>query len=65
MEELDPNILKLLKKFKAKPRLERSVNSLLTRRINKNKIPKRFEFQKHLLEFKAPDYKIAARQKMF
>lgn len=40
MEELDPNILKLLKKFKAKPRLERSVNSLLTRRINKNKIPK-------------------------
>jgi len=40
MEELDPNILKLLKKFKAKPRLERSVNSLVTKRINKNKLPK-------------------------
>ncbi len=40
MEELDPNILKLLKKFKAKPRLERSVNSLLTRKINENKLPK-------------------------
>tara|TARA_Y100000385_G_scaffold184524_1_gene190580 strand:+ start:2547 stop:3923 length:1377 start_codon:yes stop_codon:yes gene_type:complete len=40
MEELDPNILKLLKKFKDKPRLERSVNSLVTKRINKNKIPK-------------------------
>lgn len=40
MEELDPNILKLLKKFKAKPRLERSVNSLVTKRIDKNKLPK-------------------------
>lgn len=40
MEELDPNILKLLKKFKDKPRLERSVNSLVTKRINKNKLPK-------------------------
>jgi hypothetical protein len=40
MEELDPNILKLLKKFKAKPRLKRSVNSLVTKRIDKNKLPK-------------------------
>ena len=40
MEELDPNILKLLKKFKAKPRLKRSVNSLVTKKIDKNKLPK-------------------------
>lgn len=30
---------------------------------NVNKIPKQFKFQKHLMEFKAPDYKVQARQK--
>jgi len=69
MEELDPNILKLLKKFKAKPRLERSVNSLLTRRINKNKIPKyedkRTYFSDNIDFDKAPTQKEYENYKTF